>query len=209
MDASLAYILPRIESIGVIFFWFIFLLGIAESLPFVSIVIPSGLILIAAGFIASEGAYHPTDLIWAAALGSVIGDSIGYFAGRNGGRGVFERSRFYSPLYIEKADAFFARYGGASILLGRFIGVLRPFIAFVAGMHKMPFWKFLLFNIPSALAWVALYVLIGFFFGEEGKVIGLWVGRTTYVLLTLSIFAAVGIYFFARRKKALNAQKHD
>lgn len=203
MESYVTLFLPRIESLGVIFYWAIFIVGIAESLPFVSIIIPSGLILIAAGFIASEGAYHPADLIWAAAAGSVIGDSIGYYLGRKGGRSFFEKSRFYRPVFLEKTDEFFDKHGGTSIYIGRFVGALRPFVAFVAGMHKMPYGKFLFFNIPSAVLWVAVYVLVGYFFSAQSKVIGMWIGRTGYIALAVVLFAAALVYFYARKRKLL------
>lgn len=140
METIFYNLLPRLESLGSVLYWVVFLMGILESLPFISIFIPSSIILIGMGFFAAEGTLHIADLIWASSIGAVIGDSIGYYLGKHKGRKFIDRkSRFINPKYIEKVDAYFKSHGGKSVFIGRFIGILRPFVAFVAGMHHMKY----------------------------------------------------------------------
>lgn len=202
MEIILNNILPRLESLGYISYWVIFLVGVVESLPFISIFVPSGLILIGSGFLASEGTFHLRELIWASALGSVIGDSVGYYIGKHKGRSLFtSKSRFLNSKYLEKADKYFKDHGGKSIFLGRFVGILRPFVAFVAGMHHMKYSKFLFFNITSGLLWSAAYIFIGFFFAEQTKKILMWVDRTTYGIVIFVIIIGIGVYLWKRYKR--------
>lgn len=206
MEIIIDNILPRLESLGYISYWIIFLVGTIESLPFIGMLVPGGFILIGSGFLASEGTLHLGDLIWASTFGSVIGDSIGYYLGRYRGRSLFASKnklfdRFFNPQYIEKVDKYFSNHGGKSIFLGRFVGFLRPFVAFVAGMHHMPYGKFLFFNITSGLLWSVSYILIGFFFAEQTKKILMWMDRTTYGIVIFVVIIGIGIYLWKRYRR--------
>lgn len=199
MESILLNLIPRLESLGLLSYWIIFLVGILESLPFVGVFIPGGLILIGFGFLASQGTFHLGDLIWASFFGSVIADSIGYYLGRYK-RGLLftDKSWFFNPRYLEKADKYFKSHGGKSVFFGRFIGFLRPFVAVVAGMHHMKYGKFLFYNVTSGFLWSTLYILIGFFFAEQAKAIVGWINNTGYLIVGVVVIGGVALYMWKR-----------
>ncbi len=199
MESILLNLIPRLESLGLLSYWIIFIIGILESLPFVGFFIPGGLILIGFGFLASEGTFHLGDLIWASFFGSVIADSIGYYLGRYKGRLLFtDKSWFFNPRYLEKADKYFKSHGGKSVFLGRFIGFLRPFVSVIAGMHHMKYGKFLFYNVTSGFLWSTLYILIGYFFSEQAKAIIGWISNTSYLVAGVVVIGGIVLYMWKR-----------
>lgn len=151
------------------------------------------------GFFAAEGTLHIADLIWASSIGAVIGDSIGYYLGKHKGRKFIDRkSRFINPKYIEKVDAYFKSHGGKSVFIGRFIGILRPFVAFVAGMHHMKYSKFLFYNVTSGFLWSTLYILIGYFLSKQAKAIIGWINNTSYLIVGIVMIGGIALYIWKR-----------
>lgn len=202
MENFISSLLPRLENLGSLVYWVIFLIGILESLPIISIIIPSSIILIGIGFFATEGTLHVTDLIWSASLGAVLGDSIGYYLGKYKNNKISKlTNKFFSPEYIKKTDKYFESHGGKSIFVGRFIGMMRPFLSFVAGMHHMKYSRFLFFNITSAFLWSALYILLGYYFGEHLKRILLWLNVSNYILIGLVVVIPVALFFWKKLRK--------
>jgi membrane protein DedA with SNARE-associated domain len=192
-------LLPRLESLGSVVYWIIFLIGILESLPFVGLFIPGSVILTGMGLFASEGTFHVVDLIWVSAFGVIIGDCIGYHIGKHKGRKFMEsKSHFINPKHINKIDAYFISHGGKSVFFGRFIGFLRPFTAFVAGMHHMKYSRFLLYTITSSILWSAIYILLGFYFGEQAK--SFFLSHNRSWLLFIVVILLLGIVLFKWRK---------
>lgn len=201
METIFYNLMPRLESLGSVIYWVVFLISILESLPFVGPLIPGSIILAGIGFFAAEGTLHVTDLIWASSIGAVIGDSIGYYLGKHKGRKFMNgKNRFINPKYIEKADVYFKSHGGKSVFIGRFVGILRPFVAFVAGMHHMKYSKFLLYNITSGLLWSTLYILIGFYFGDQINGIFSLLGRSGYIAVGCIVATVIGIYLWKKKK---------
>lgn len=199
MESLLYNLIPRLESLGLLSYWVIFFVGVLESLPFIGIFVPGSLILAGFGFMASQGMFHLGDLIWMAFFGSVISDSIGYYLGRYKGRKLFrETSWFFKPKYLEKADKYFNGHGGKSVFIGRFVGVLRPFVAVIAGMHHMRYGKFLFYNVTSGFLWAAIYILIGFFFAEQTKSIFDWISSGTYILVAAFVAIIVGLFIWKK-----------
>lgn len=100
-------------------------------------------------------------------LGSVIGDSTGYWTGRLMGKKLFsnEKSRIFKPSRVQKAHKFFEKYGPKTVLLARFVPIVRTFAPIVVGAAKMPYGKFLPYSIAGGLLWISSMVLAGYFFG--------------------------------------------
>lgn len=172
----------------------VFIASLAESLVVVGLFIPGTLVMFGVGTLVAVGALElwPT-LAWAAA-GAIAGDGIGYWLGRR----YRERLRCAWPLrryprLVAGGEAFFCRYGGMSVLLGRFIGPVRPMIPAVAGMLGMPPLRFFAANILSALAWAPAYVFPGVVFGVSLKLAGAVAGRLAAMLvaLVLGVWLAV------------------
>lgn len=202
MDTFIYGLLPRLENLGSSVYWIIFLVGILESLPLVSILVPSSIILVAMGFFASEGTFHVTDLIWAASFGAVLGDSIGYYLGKYKNNKLSQSSNiFLNPKYIEKANKYFENHGGKSVFLGRFIGILRPFVAFVAGRHHMKYGRFIFYNVTSGLLWSSIYILLGYYFADHIKKVFMWMNVSSYIFLIGIVVVTSAVFLWRKFKK--------
>ncbi|WP_193072648.1 DedA family protein [Pseudomonas sp. FME51] len=145
----------------------IFLIALTESLAVAGLVIPGVLLLFAATALAGGGDLSLFGALAWAFSGAVCGDLLSFLWGRWFHQdirrlGIFARH----PQWIDRGEHFFRRYGIYSIMLGRFIGPIRPIIPMIAGMFDMPLWRFLLVNILSALAWAPVYVLPGYLAGS-------------------------------------------
>lgn len=148
----------------------IFLIALTESLAVAGLLIPGVLLLFAAAALAGGGNLSMlATLSWAFA-GAVCGDLLSFALGRWFHQDI-RRMRLFArhPHWLDRGESFFRRYGIYSIVLGRFIGPIRPIIPMVAGMFDMPFWRFLLVNILSALAWAPVYVLPGYIAGNATR----------------------------------------
>ncbi len=108
-------------------------------------------------------------VIACAALGAIAGDNIGYYVGRIGGRAFvlrFGKYLFLKPEHLDRAEKFFAKHGDKTVLLGRFIAVLRAWIAFLAGVNKMRWRNFLIYNAAGGILWATLFGTLGYFAGR-------------------------------------------
>jgi membrane-associated protein len=166
--------------------------------------LPGDSLLFAVGAIASiDGS--PLNVFWAMAIlgaAAVIGDAVNYSIGLKIGPRVFhsETSRWLNRKHLQKAQSFYERYGGKTIVLARFIPIIRTFAPFVAGIGKMTYRRFALFNITGGLAWVVTFTLAGYKFGQVKFV----KDRFHYVIVAIiiiSILPAV-IEFLRERRRS-------
>jgi membrane-associated protein len=132
-------------------------------------VLPGDSLLFATGaLIAAPGS--PLELGFTLALlivAAVLGDAVNYAIGAYLGPAVFtERSRLLNPKYIERTEAFYAKYGKKTIFLARFVPIVRTFAPFLAGIGRMPYREFAVYNVTGGIAWVSLCMLAGYFFGR-------------------------------------------
>ncbi|HEY1342271.1 MAG TPA: VTT domain-containing protein, partial [Bryobacteraceae bacterium] len=99
---------------------------------------------------------------------AILGDSTGYLLGRNTGPHIFSRpdSRFFKQEYVNRTKRFYERYGGKTIILARFVPIVRTFAAFVAGVGQMPYLKFLPFSLCGGIGWVFLMTMLGYNLGS-------------------------------------------
>lgn len=145
----------------------ILLVATAESLAFIGLVLPGVALLFALAFAAGSTGMDLGTCLAMALTGALLGDGISFWLGKHSTErirklGLVKRH----PAWLEQGERFFARWGGLSILLGRFIGPLRPVIPFVAGSCRMPTPRFMLYNLLSALGWAPAYLLPGYFTGR-------------------------------------------
>ncbi len=139
----------------------------AESLAIAGILIPGVAIIFAVAALAGQIGMSLVDMLLWAAFGAILGDSISFALGRLcQGRldRIWPLSRY--PKMIAKGEYFFYRYGGVSVVIGRFVGPVRPVIPLIAGALLMPWRRFLLFNLTSAVGWAPAYVLPGYLVGS-------------------------------------------
>jgi membrane-associated protein len=101
-------------------------------------------------------------------LAAMLGDSTGYLLGRKTGPKIFSRpdSRFFKQEYVTRTHRFYERYGGKTIVLARFVPIVRTFSAFVAGVSQMPYLRFVPFSVCGAIGWVFLMTSLGYLLGQ-------------------------------------------
>ena len=165
----------------------------AES---IGVPLPGETILIAAGVMVQRGHLDLGDAIVFGILGAVVGDQIGYWVGREGGRPFVLRWGRYvliTPERLERAERFFERHGGKAVFLARFFSGLRVFGALVAGMSRMHWRTFFLYNALGGATWATAAVLIGYFLGSSLALVQRWLGRAT---LLLAVLVAVALAFY-------------
>lgn len=156
-----------VQSLGGWIYVILFAIAILESTPVIGTFTPGTLILVFFGFLISISGLHLVYCIFAATLGAVSGDYIGYLLGRYGRRFFKEHKGLLRISHLEMGQKFFNRHGGKSILIGRFIGVIRPVVPMVAGAVHMSMRRFLPLNFFSAFLWSSLLITTGYFVGDE------------------------------------------
>jgi membrane protein DedA with SNARE-associated domain len=146
------------------------LLFVVVLLESFGIPLPGETALIIFGVLAAKGDYSIVTVIAVAATGAIVGDNLGYWLiGRIGGRALFRRNRWlqrYSERVLPRAERIMRRHGGKTVFFGRFIALLRFTAAWVAGLGKMPWWRFLFWNAAGGIAWAILVGLVAFYGGK-------------------------------------------
>lgn len=129
--------------------------------------LPGDSLLFAAGTFAALGSLRIEVLVGLLILAAIAGDTVNYAIGRRIGSAAFSgRYRFFKLEYLERTRAFFARHGGKTIILARFVPIIRTFAPFVAGVGEMSYPRFLAYNVIGGVCWVGLLTLAGYFFGN-------------------------------------------
>lgn len=201
-------ILPHIEHFKMLGYWVVLLVSLLESLAFVGVVVPGALFVVLAGSLAAKGYFDIGDLVWFATLGAVLGDGISFRLGRSSHILFREENRIFKTSLLERGKEFFASHGGVSIFLGRFNGLIRAVIPFVAGLVGMDASRFYLWNVASAVAWAVTHLFAGYLLGEAWRTVEVWATRFGTVL-ALILLLVLGAYllkrFFEKRGKQLIA----
>ena len=154
----------------------------------IGVPIPGETMLLLAAAYAGAGYLDVRGVIVAAALGAIVGDSIGYEIGRLGGRALLSRYGHILHLskhHLARAEAFFARHGDKTVFFGRFTAFLRTFSAFLAGVNRMPYRRFLLYNAAGGILWAVTFGLFGAAFGSQWPLIERWAGRAGLLIAAL------------------------
>ena len=156
-----------VAQYGAWIYLILFLIVFAETglvvLPF----LPGDSLLFIAGAFAATGSMHPGLLIALLLVAAVSGNTVNYYVGRYIGPRVFSQNiRFLDRTALIKTHAFYEKHGGKTLIIARFLPVVRTFAPFVAGVGYMTVGRFQFFNIIGALLWVLLLVLAGYFFGN-------------------------------------------
>jgi len=165
--------------------------------------LPGETALVAAGVFASQGELNIVEVIAVAAAAAIIGDNLGYWAGRTGGRKLLERSKFLSrwmDRVLPWAEGFFHRHGAKTIFIGRFFSILRVTAAWMAGVSRMPWLKFLAWNAAGGICWAVLVGLVAYYLGyAAADAISRYGLIGGVALVVLAALALVGFHFWKKR----------
>jgi undecaprenyl-diphosphatase len=163
----------------------LFLGATLESSAFVGLLVPGESLVLASGVLAARGVFAVGDLIVVVALGAILGDSLGYELGRRLGRPWLLRVGWWVGLraaHLDRSEAVFGRYGGLTVLFGRFVGFLRALAPFLAGAARMPYHRFLLYNMLGGVLWAIACVWLGYGLGASWQVAERWLGRASLLV---------------------------
>lgn len=151
---------------GYVYFGLFFII-FAETGLAVGFFLPGDSLLVVSGLFAAAGKLNVALVLLAFFLGSAIGDSTGYWTGRFMGKTLFNRenSRIFKPSRVRKANEFFEKYGPKTVILARFVPIVRTFAPLVVGATEMPYAKFLTFSLIGGLLWICSMVLAGYYLG--------------------------------------------
>ena len=130
--------------------------------------LPGDSLLFAAGTFAAMGSLDLAWLLVILSISAILGDTVNYWIGHFVGPKVFtkEKVRFLKKEYLERTHSFYERYGGKTIIIARFVPIIRTFAPFVAGIGSMTYWKFIAYNVFGGIGWVLICVGAGYFFGN-------------------------------------------
>ena len=146
----------------------LFLIVLCETGLVVTPILPGDSLLFAAGAFAALGSLNVFWLFLLLSIAAIAGDTINYWVGHWVGPKIFHREnvRFLNKKHLERTHAFYERYGGKTIIIARFIPIVRTFAPFVAGIGSMSYGRFIAYNVIGGVAWVAICVFSGYYFGN-------------------------------------------
>ena len=152
---------------GSLAYGILFVIVFCETGLVVTPFLPGDSLLFAAGALATRGAFNVHLLALLLLVAAIIGDAVNYSIGRRMGPAVFERknSKVFKPEYLARTHRYFEKYGAKTIVLARFVPIVRTFAPFLAGVGTMSYAKFAMYNVTGAIAWVGLFVYGGYLFG--------------------------------------------
>jgi membrane-associated protein len=163
--------------------------------------LPGDSLLFAVGTFAAIGSFKVGWLILVLSAAAILGDTVNYWIGHYVGPKVFakEKARFFKKEHLERTHAFYEKHGGKTIIIARFVPIIRTFAPFVAGIGRMSYGRFIAYNVVGGVGWVVLLVGAGYFFGN------IQVVRKNFSLAILAIIAISTVpivtEFLRHRKK--------
>jgi membrane-associated protein len=157
-----------IKNYGLWTYLILFLIIFCETGLVVMPFLPGDSLLFAAGTFAAGRGLNVWLLFILLSVAAIIGDTVNYWIGHYIGPKVFykENVRFLNKKHLERTHEFYERYGGKTIIIARFIPIIRTFAPFVAGVGSMTYWRFITYNVVGGILWVGICVFAGFFFGN-------------------------------------------
>lgn len=152
---------------GTLAYGILFVIVFCETGLVVTPFLPGDSLLFAAGALASQGAFNVHLLALLLLVAAIVGDAVNYSIGRRMGPAVFDRkdSKVFKKEYLTRTQKYFEKYGAKTIVIARFVPIVRTFAPFLAGVGTMSYPKFAFYNITGAIAWVGLFTYAGYMFG--------------------------------------------
>jgi membrane-associated protein len=188
----------------------LFLIIFAETGLAVGFFLPGDSLLVVAGLFAAAGKLNLWVMLFSLFVAAVTGDAVGYYSGKKVGHAIFNKpkSRFFNPKHLKRAHEFYEKHGGKTIILARFVPIVRTFAPIVAGAADMRYRDFVFYNILGAFLWITSMLFAGYFLGgvvEQAFGIKLedHIDKVVIVVVFLSILPIIFEYIKARKEKKL------
>ncbi|MCX5814975.1 MAG: DedA family protein [Proteobacteria bacterium] len=192
-----------IKDYGLWTYLILFLIIFCETGLVVTPILPGDSLLFAAGTFAALGSLDIAWLFVLLSLAAIAGDTVNYWIGSFVGPKIFqkEKIRFLNKEHLERTHRFYEKYGGKTIVIARFMPIIRTFAPFVAGIGSMTYWKFISYNVIGGVAWIALCMFAGYYFGNLTFV----KKNFSFVILAIVIISILpGVIEFLRHKYRKN-----
>jgi membrane-associated protein len=188
-----------IQAYGIWSYLILFLIIFCETGLVVTPILPGDSLLFAAGAFAAAGALDVRWLFILLTIAAIAGDTLNYWIGSYLGPKIFhkEEVRFLNREYLDRTHRFYEKHGGKTIIIARFMPIIRTFAPFVAGIGKMTYVRFVSYNIVGGVVWIAAFIFGGYFFGNIPVV------KKNFTLVILAIiFLSIlpGIIEFVRHR---------
>ncbi|MBP9110924.1 MAG: VTT domain-containing protein [Pyrinomonadaceae bacterium] len=201
-------------KLGVYVYVGLFFIVFAETGLAIGFFLPGDSLLVVAGLFAAAGKLNLAVLMVSLFVAAVVGDAVGYYSGKRIGPAIFNRpkSRFFNPKHLKNAHDFYEKHGGKTIIIARFVPIVRTFAPIVAGAADMSYRQFLTYNVVGGFAWVVSMLLAGYFlggvvervvrnlFGVEGFLLEDHIDKVVIVVVFLSILPIIFEFIKARRE---------
>jgi len=198
------HLVVLIQDYGAWVYLILFLVIFAETGLVVTPFLPGDSLLFVAGTLAAAGGMDIGLLIVLLCIAAIAGDSVNYAIGKHVGQRLVNGGRFVRQEHIDRTHAFFDKYGGKTIVIARFVPIVRTFAPFVAGIGKMAYGRFLTFNVAGGILWVVSLTVAGYFFGN------LPVVKNNLSLVVIGIIIASimpGVIEYIRHRRSLSAER--
>lgn len=167
----------------------------AESGLLVGFFLPGDSLLFLSGFLVQQGTFAINIHLFVILLfiAAVLGDNVGYSFGHKVGRKLFDRenSRFFKKKYLLQAEAFFEKHGAKAIVLARFVPIVRTFTPIIAGVSKMHYKTFFIFNVIGGALWTAIFTYAGFYIGKQLQAMGIDIEIIAIAIILISVLPIV------------------
>ena len=197
------YLLQIVNQYGMASYAILFAIIFMETGLVVTPFLPGDSLLFAAGALSAQGAFSIWGLLILLVVAAFLGDTVNYWIGRFIGPKAFNsQSKFLKKEYLEKAQAFYEKHGGKTLIIARFMPIIRTFAPFVAGVGKMTYKKFLMFCIIGNVIWVNSFTFAGYFFGNIPMI-----KKNFSLVIFLIIIVSLLPTFYAIIKQFLDRKK--
>jgi len=199
------YVNLLIEQFGQATYYILFAIIFCETGLVITPFLPGDSFLFTIGAFSANG---DLNVFWVTVLlivAAILGDTVNYSIGKKIGPRVFhyEKSRFFKKKYLMKAHEFYEKYGAKTIIIARFVPIVRTFAPFVAGIAEMSYRKFLIYNVTGAIAWVVLFIGAGYLFGNL-EIVKHNFTLVIFGIIIVSLLPGLIEYWQVKRDKSLS-----
>ena len=200
------YLNTIISNYGVWTYALLFLIVFLETGVVVTPFLPGDSLLFAAGTFAGMGSLNVWVLFVSLCAAAILGDTINYWIGNYIGPRAFGGNiRFLKKEYLDRTHAFYEKHGGKTIILARFIPIIRTFAPFVAGIGSMSYNRFITYNVVGAILWVSIFLFGGYFFGNMKFV----QDNFTYVIMAIIVISVLPAVIEFIKERSSSSQQAE